>query len=130
MSKRNYPEFELQKKFCKYINLKHPNILFSSDTIANLSLTKQQQGRNKAIQKEGFHCPDVIFFEPVDNFHGLFIELKVVTPYKKDGTLKKNEHLENQWKTIVALRKRGYSANFATGFDEAVEQLERYLKGL
>ncbi len=130
MSKRNYPEFELQKQFCKYIDLKHPELLYMSDTIANLSLTMFQKIRNKAIQKEGFHCPDVIFFEPVDNFHGLFIELKVVTPYKKDGTLKKNEHLENQWKTIVALRRRGYSANFATGFDEAVEQLERYLKGL
>lgn len=125
--KRTYPEYELQKAFCKYLNLKHTSILFSSDTIANLGLTPQQQGRNKAIQKEGFHCPDVIIFEPKGGYHGLFIELKVTTPYKKDSTLKKNEHLENQYKTILDLRKRGYCANFATGFDEAVEQLENYL---
>jgi hypothetical protein len=124
---RKYPEYELQKQICKYINLKYPNILFSSDTIANLGLTPAQQGRNKAIQKEGFHCPDVIIFEPRGIYHGLFIELKVTTPYKKDGTLRKKEHLENQYRTILDLRKRGYCANFATGFDEAVEQLENYL---
>lgn len=125
--KRTYPEYELQKSFCKYINLKHSEILYMSDTIANLKLSMFQKIRNKAIQKEGFHCPDVIIFEPKGIYHGLFIELKVVTPHKKDGTLKKNEHLENQYKTILNLRKRGYCANFATGFDEAVEQLESYL---
>jgi len=124
-----HKEYILQKQFCNYVKIKHPDLKFISSGIS-LKLSKFQAIRNKAIQKEGFHCPDVIIFEPVDGFHGLFIELKVVTPYKQDGTLKKNEHLENQWKTIVALRKRGYSANFATGFDEAVEQLERYLKGL
>ena len=125
--KRTYPEYELQKAFYKYLNLKHSELLYMSDTIANLGLTPQQQGRNKAIQKEGFHCPDVIIFEPRGGCHGLFIELKVVKPYKKDGTLKKNEHLENQMQTILDLRKRGYCANFATGFNEAVEQLESYL---
>ena len=52
----NHKEYNLQKQVCRYLNLKHPKVLYMSDTIANLKLTKQQAGRNKAIQKDGFHC--------------------------------------------------------------------------
>lgn len=99
MSKKQ-PEFELQKSICKWLDLQYPNILYLSDTIASVKLTMPQQQRNKSIQKKGFKCPDLLILQPNDIYHGLFIELKVKSPYKKDGTLFKDEHLEEQQKQL------------------------------
>jgi len=122
-----HPEFELQKQVCRYLDLAYPKSLYMSDTIANVKLNMTQAVRNKSIQKQGFKCPDLIIFEPRGGYNGLFIELKVVSPFKKDGTLKKSEHLEGQQKTIIDLLDRGYYADFATGFDEAKKIIDMYL---
>jgi len=122
-----HPEYDLQVAVCEYLNLQYPKLMYTSDTIASIKLTPQQASRNKKIQKDGFKMPDVLIFEPRSKFHGLFIELKVDSPWKKDGTLKKNEHLEGQWKTILDLVSKGYYADFATGFDEAKEKIDWYM---
>jgi hypothetical protein len=100
-----------------------------SDTIANLKLTKTQAIRNKKIQKDGFKTPDLIIFEPNNTFIGLFIELKIDTPFKKDGTIKAstNDHLKLQLETIEKLNKKGYSAHFSWGFDMTKEIIDNYL---
>lgn len=63
-------------------------------------------------------------------YHGLFLELK------KEGTRlkKKNggwatEHIAEQAEVLGKLRKRGYCAEFAVGFDEAKRTIDEYLKG-
>ena len=124
----NHYEYELQKAVSMYLKLQHPDILFMSDTVANLMLTEGQKKRNKAIQKQGFQCPDVLIFKPNKTFHGLFIELKAKTIYKKDGvTLLKNEHVEGQQETINDLLKLGYHAQFCIGFDESKKVIDWYL---
>lgn len=124
---KNQPEFALQKAVCQYLNAQFPNVLFMSDTVANIRLNMGQKMRNKSIQKSGFHCPDVIIFEPRGKFHGLFIELKVVSPFKKDGQLKKDEHIENKAKTILQLGNLGYCASFAVGFEMAKDIIDNYM---
>jgi len=126
MSKKQ-PEFELQKSICKWLDLQYPNILYLSDTIASVKLTMPQQQRNKSIQKKGFKCPDLLILQPNDIYHGLFIELKVKSPYKKDGTLFKDEHLEEQQKTIKDLNSKGYFSCFSWGFDMTKSIIEEYL---
>ena len=123
-----HDEYHLQKQVCNYLNWSYPEVLYMSDSIASCKLTMVQAVRNKAIQKDGFKCPDIIILEPRGKYHGLFIELKITTPFKKDGTIKKNEHLEGQLKTIDELEAKGYSAFFAVGFDEAKFLIDRYLK--
>jgi hypothetical protein len=61
---------------------------------------------------------------------GLYIELK------KDGTrLKKkngdwaSEHIAEQAAVLKELRRRGFKAEFAVGFDEAKKIIDEYLKG-
>lgn len=61
---------------------------------------------------------------------GLYIELK------KEGTRlkKKNgdwatEHIAEQAEVLEGLRDRGYCAEFAVGFDEAVKIIDEYLGG-
>ena len=123
-----HPEYDLQKACCRYLNTQYKNVQYLSDTVASLKLTKPQQGRNKAIQKEGFKTPDLLILQPNGKYYGLFIELKVKSPFKKDGTLLKNEHLEGQQKTIDKLNSLGYYATFATGFDEFKSIVDNYFK--
>lgn len=128
MAKRNYPEYELQKQVCRYINLQYPSALYLSDSVAFAKLTIPQQVRNKAIQKQGFKCPDLLILEPNKKFKGLFIELKVKSPFKINGELKKDEHLIGQQKTIKDLIDRGYYATFSTGFEQTKEIIDNYFK--
>jgi hypothetical protein len=125
-----HPEFELQKAVCKYISLQYPDVMFLSDTVANLSLTPSQQNRNKSIQKKGFHCPDLLILEPNSVYKGLFIELKTSTPYKRNGEIKasQNDHLKNQLETIIKLNEKGYKSFFAWDFETIVKEIDKYLK--
>ena len=124
---KKQPEFILQKQVCKYLSLAYPNVLFMSDTIASVKLTIPQQLRNKSIQKEGFKTPDLIIFEPRHGYCGMFIELKIDTPYKKNGELKKSTHLEEQGETLEQLRQRGYWADFRWSFEDVKRIIDWYL---
>jgi len=122
-----HPEHLLQKQVCTYLRYKYSKTFFMSDTIANMKLTIPQKVRNKAIQKEGFHCPDLLIFECKHGYGGLFFELKSKSPYKKDGTLYADEHLENQCKTIIELQRLGYYASFEWDIDTIIKKIDWYL---
>jgi hypothetical protein len=121
-------EYDLQKGVCKFLNLQYPKVLYLSDTIASLRLTIPQQVRNKAIQKTGFNCPDLLILQPNDTYKGLFIELKVLTPFKKDGELKASDHLLNQYNTIQDLNQLGYFACFSWGLEMTINIINLYIK--
>src|SRR5690606_32049161 len=82
----------------------------------------------KRLRSNHVHC-DLYVLKPVGSWHGLVIELKAKNIYKKNGELLKNEHLEDQQKTIDALNKLGYYATFAVGYEEAAHLIENYLNG-
>ena len=124
---KKQPEFQLQKAVCKYLNYQYPNVLYLSDTIASVKLTIPQSIRNASIQKQGFKTPDLIILQPNRKYNGLFIELKIKTPFKKNGELLKNEHLEAQQKTIDDLNERGYYACFSWSFEMTKEIIDNYL---
>jgi hypothetical protein len=125
---KQQPEYDLQKGVCKFLNLQYPKVLFLSDSIASNKLTIPQQVRNKAIQKTGFNCPDLLILEPNDTYKGLFIELKVLTPFKKDGELKASDHLLGQYNTIQDLNRIGYFACFSWGLEMTINIINRYIK--
>jgi hypothetical protein len=123
-------EYHLQKAVCQYLNIQYPEVLYLSDTIANLKLSIPHQVRNKAIQKKGFHCPDLLILEPNKHYKGLFIELKTSTPYKLNGEIKASskDHLLNQQNTIIKLNEKGYKSFFAWEFETIIKQIDEYLK--
>ena len=121
-------EYQLQKQVCAYLNAQYPDVLYLSDTIASVRLTMPQAMRNKAIQKNGFKCPDLLILEPKNGYSGLFIELKKESPYKKDGTLKKNEHVEGQEKSMQDLISKGYFCLFSWSFEQTKRIIDIYLK--
>lgn len=121
------PEFELQKQIAAYLDWQYPDAMYLSDTIASVKLTIPQQLRNKEIQKSDFKCPDLLILEPKGEYKGLLIELKVESPYKKDGNLKKDKHLEAQETTIRRLNLKGYYATFCWGFEMTKKTIDWYM---
>lgn len=91
-------------------------------------LTERQAERNSWIQKRGYNPPDVKIFASRKGKSGLFMELKVVTPYKLNGELKKDEHLEAQLKSIEALRLENYQADFIWSFEMGKDMIDKYFK--
>lgn len=125
--KPDYPEFRLQVQVAAYLNLKYPAVLFESSPI-NLRLTDSQRKMLGAIQKKGFHPPDMKIYEQRRGYIGLALELKQASPYLKDGvTLKKSEHLANQQASIEAMRSKGWLAGFYWNFDTIKSVLDWYL---
>lgn len=102
--------------------------MYFSDTIANVKLTIPQAVRNKKIQKDGFKCPDLLILEPRGKYAGLLIELKIKTPYKKNGELYKNKHLQGQQDSLNKLFLKGYMTGFAWSFDMAKKMIDNYMK--
>lgn len=117
-----------------YLKLRYPWALFRTDFAAGLKLPAPVAIRHAKLQS-GKSWPDLHIAEPAHvlygEYHGLFIELKGegVQLYKKDGSLRANEHTEAQAEVLAKLRDRGYKAEFAVGFDQARELIDLYLTG-
>lgn len=71
--------------------------------------------------------PDLMILEPNIKFFALFIELKKETPFKENGQLKSNEHLQEQKKMIDKLNLRGYYACFGWDFEMIKKIIDNYL---
>lgn len=124
---KEQPEFKLQRRVVSYIKFKYPNTYFMSDTIASVKLRLEQAARNKSIQCPNFKCPDLIIFEPRKGYSGLFIELKVASPYLKNGEPSSNKHIQAQANTINRLNYMGYKAVFSWDYDQTIQIIDEYL---
>jgi hypothetical protein len=131
-------EEELCVRLSSYLRLRHPDVLFHFDFGAGTKLSMSQAVRQKRLNKRAW--PDLFIARGVDyidgdeqtrtykSFKGLFIELKRdgTRLKRKDGTWA-NEHVMEQDVVLQQLSNLGYVAQFAVGFDDAVELIESYL---
>lgn len=123
-------EAELQKQVAIYIRMQYPDVIFHSDFGSGVKLTPWQAKMQK-MQNGGRRAwPDMVLAEPVGKYHGLFVELK------KEGTrLKKkngdwaSEHIAEQDAVLSELNDKGYKAEFAIGFEQALNLIDDYLGG-
>ena len=124
---RNNKEYIICKQIAVYMRLQYPQYIYHYD-LAGLNLSKSQSGMMKAIQgKRGF--PDFFLAHSIDEYSGLFLEIKAETPYLKDGkTLKSSEHLREQQNMINNLNFNGYLAKLVTGFYETQKEIDNYIK--
>ena len=126
-------ELELQMQVADYLRLQYPGVLFHSDFGSGIKLTMGQAIKQKRLQGGRRAWPDLIIAEvrsPEDKcYHALFIELKKegTRIFKKDGTLVSDAHICEQFDMLEQLRRRGYMAEFACGFDEAKKIIDGYL---
>jgi len=118
-------EATIQLQVCQWLRLQYPDVIFTSES-SGIRLTIGQAKKAKQL-RSGNGLPDLIILEPRGGFNGLCIELKKDSPYKKDGSLKTDEHLKEQDETLTRLSKKGYYAEFATGFEEAKDIITDYM---
>ena len=130
-------ELELQAQVADYIRLRYPSVIFHSDFGSGIKLTMGQAVKQKRLQGGRRAWPDLFIAEPRRNkingkqYHGAFLELKRdgVKVFKKDGELVANSHIREQAAVLDELRKCGYKAEFACGYDEAKKIIDEYLGG-
>jgi hypothetical protein len=117
-------EENLQIAISNYIKLQYPNCIFTFEA-SGLRLPIGLAKKTKAMRSDT-GLPDLLIFEPKGKFHGLFIELKAKTIYKKDGGYLKDDHIEDQAHLLHRLKVKGYMACFAIGFDDAKKIIDSY----
>lgn len=143
-------EANTQTMVADYLTLHYPNVLFHSDFGSSIKMTARQGALKKRQNGGRRGWPDMFIAEPVEvdfgqqswrRYHGLFIELKkdgeTLHPGPRakkrfpsiDGKEYKTEHLQEQADTLFRLRQHSYVAEFAIGFDEARELIDKYLGG-
>lgn len=125
----NMREEQLHKQIITYLRYQYPNILFRTDFAAGAKLTIGQAIKNKSLQS-GKGWPDIFIAKPINDFAGLFIEVKASRDklFTKSGNFIRSPHIEQQIKIISELNTIGYQAHFVTSFEEAKQIIDSYLK--
>ena len=112
----------------RYLTIKYPKLIFRFDFAAGMYLSPYMANKHRSQNPiKGY--PDLFIAMPKGNYSGLFIEIKTdkANPFKKDGSLKANEHTERQAEILTMLNGIGYHAVFSSGVDETINIIERYL---
>jgi hypothetical protein len=115
-SKNKQPEYELQKAVCRYLDIKYNKIFYNGSAGGMRTFMSVAKKMKATGYKSGF--PDLFIYEPRNGYNGLAIELKV----------KGNYASPKQKEVLLLLNKAGYFAKVCTGFDEATELIDEYLK--
>lgn len=121
-------EHDLYTMLADYLRYNYKSIIWRFDLAADLKLTIGQARKHKRLQQHRGY-PDLFIAEPRGEYHGAYIELKKAGTriFKKDGTLVADEHIREQFDVLEQLRRKGYVAEFACGFDEAKKIIDGYL---
>ena len=137
-------EHNLYEQIARYLQLQYPDVIYRFDLAADLKLTPGQAAKHHRLHPERGY-PDLFIAGSSENidskdwnsivrewgfYFGLYIEIKTESnsPYKKDGTLKKDQHLEEQARMLEKLRARGYKAEFGVGFEGCKQIIDEYLR--
>ena len=120
-------EEQLSKAVSKYLKIQYPDVVFTCDA-SGVRLTMGQATALK-VQRSVHKIPDMIILKPNAEYHGLILELKSEdsSPYLKDGSLSKGQHIQEQNQTLTTLLNIGYYAVFAVGFDNAKKIIDDYM---
>jgi hypothetical protein len=119
-------EQQLQISICDYLKLQYPHAIFFSEP-SGLRVSMGQAKVLKRMRSFG-KLPDLFIAFPNGKYHGMFIELKTneSSPFLKDGSLSKSEHIQGQLNTLKTLHSLGYAAVFGVGFDDAKNKIDKY----
>lgn len=123
-------EHQVYELVAKFLVVQYPEVVYRFDLAADLKLTMGQARRHKRLHPiRGY--PDLFIAEPRGEYHGLFVEIKRdgESPFRKDGTLRKDHHIEEQQEMLDRLESKGYKAVFGVGIGEVIDIIDEYLGG-
>lgn len=121
-------EENLHLRICDYLRKNYPDVLFRTDFSSGMKMSPGQAVKHKKFQK-GRAWPDLFIAESNNFASGLFLEIKAedVIVFNRNGKVRKNKHLIEQDKMLKELRKKGYRARFAIGYNQAIFEIQQYL---
>jgi hypothetical protein len=129
-------EQNLQRQVCQYLKLQYPKAIFRSDTSSGRWEYSRRDLAAKVIYNSQKSWPDLFIYEPrfIDGvqYAGLALELKkegttiIIKKGARKGHLTTNPHIQEQALLLKELKKRGYFATFAIGFDHAQKTIDWY----
>lgn len=125
-------EESIQKQVCNYLRMQYSHVIFRTDFTAGRIVLSANQGRQYAALQSGRAFPDLLLLEPSRGFHGMLLELKkdgttlILKTGPRKGRLTSDAHIQEQAKVINDLRHKGYYADFAVGFDDAINKINWY----
>ena len=120
-----YEETDIHLEVCRFIRLRYKDVIFHSDG-SGLPLSRYQ-AKSYAGMKSGRGISDLHIDEPRNGYHGLKIEIKKTTPFKKNGDLKAGDHLREQNEILERYNAKGYKAVFGTGVGECIKIIDEYM---
>ncbi len=112
-----------------YLRLKYPKVRFLANYLSGARLPIYLAKKAKMLGQAGQGTPDLFIFFNNGKYSLLAIELKSKdkNPFKKDGMLKSDEHLQKQYNYLNYLNSIGYYATFACGAEEAIGIIDKYI---
>lgn len=124
-------EAQVQTKVAQHIALLYPDVVFHSDFGSGLFMKKGQAKKQKAQQAGRRGFPDLQICQPIDSWHGFFLEIKKegIRIVKRNGELVADDHIREQASMIERLRRAGYYADFGIGLDDCLTKVDAYMKG-
>lgn len=122
-------EKNVHQQIVDYLKAQYPEVIFRTDFAAGIKMTIGQAMKHKRLQHSRAF-PDLTIYHPGIAGKVLFLEIKRSRDevLRKDGTFKKDEHIQEQAAMMDRLRGLGYSAQWALGFDNAKEIIDQWLK--
>lgn len=123
-------EEKLQMAVCRYLDFKHPNVIYFCD-MSGVKAKKAQAGKSKMMRSKKYKVLDLLILHPRNGYHGLAIEIKASKDnlyQKRNGEYLNNEHIKGQLQTILELKRIGYYSCFACGIDECLKVIDDYFK--
>ena len=120
-------EESLQEAVCQYIRMQYKGVVFISDA-SGIRVPPHVAGY-MARTRSSKGIPDLIILKPKGKYHGLVLELKKENErvWLRDGTLSKNQHIQDQFRVLNELGRIGYWADFAIGQDHARSIIDVYM---
>lgn len=134
--KNTFHEDSIQKQVCQYVKLQYPFAIFRSDLDSGRNKASNFQRNRMVAMNSSRAWPDLFIYEPRfingTQYAGLALELKkagttiILKTGPNKGHLTTNPHIREQVLLLKELKKRGYFATIACGFDEAVHTIDWY----
>ncbi len=121
-------EYLIHVAVVEWLTLKYPKVMFRSD-LAGIRLPLGLAIKAKKLNGGVKGWPDLFIAEKSGIYSGMYIEIKkdFDEVYKKNGVMRKNEHIQTQNEVLNQLNKRGYYAIFGLGFYKIVGEISFYL---
>lgn len=115
----------LHRKVCDYLQEYYPHVYFDSDS-SGIRVGQGMANQLKQTRSSHAHL-DLTVLEPSREFKALILELKVKTPFLKDGSLSTEAHIQDQFITMCLLESKGYKCMWCWSLDQAITIFQNYL---